>query len=116
MAPLMATALGFLLLTANSIIAIHRSWGDAAATIFVIASYACLPGPALLLPSPLQDRSARLTRQGPLGVWLMTTLLTARVAVLVPWSVGDGVCLMGGCTVAGGFYALFLLPSPQGDC
>ena len=42
MAPLMATALGFLLLTANSILAIHRSWGDAAATIFVIASYASL--------------------------------------------------------------------------
>ena len=42
MAPLMATALGFILLTANSILAIHRSWGDAAATIFVIASYASL--------------------------------------------------------------------------
>jgi hypothetical protein len=117
----MATALGFLLLTANSITAIHRSWGDAAATIFVIASYASLvllfyflrlfetapPG------SPARDRAK-------IGVWLMTTLLTAmftaRVAVLLPWSVGAGVCLMGGCTVAGGFYALFLLPSPQGDC
>ena len=42
MAPLMATVLGFLLLTANSILEIHRSWGDAAAMVFVIASYASL--------------------------------------------------------------------------
>jgi hypothetical protein len=112
----MATALGFIVLTANSITAIHKSWGDAAATIFVIASYAILvllfcflrlfetspPG------TPARDRAK-------IGVWLTTTLLTAmfswRVAVLVPWPVGAGVCFMGGCTVAGGFYALFLLPS-----
>jgi hypothetical protein len=84
----MATALGFILLTANSILAIHRSWGDTAATVFVIASYASLvllfcflrlfetapPG------SPARGRAK-------IGVWLTTTSLTAmlswRVAVLV---------------------------------
>jgi len=39
-----------------------------------------------------------------------------RVAVLVPWPVvGAGVCFMGASTVAGGFYALFLLPSSTED-
>jgi apolipoprotein N-acyltransferase len=117
----MPTALGFILLTANSILAIHRSWGDAAATIFVIASYASLvllfyflrlfetapPG------SPARDHAK-------IGVWLTTTLLTAmfswRVVVLVPWPVvGAGVCFMGASIVAGGFYALFLLPSSSED-
>ncbi|TVT97338.1 hypothetical protein EJB05_57406, partial [Eragrostis curvula] len=37
-----AACLGFLLLTGNSIIAIGKSRGDTAATIFVITSYACL--------------------------------------------------------------------------
>ena len=118
MAPLMATALGFLLLTANSILAIHRSWGDAAATIFVIASYASLVLLFYFLrlfeTAPPGSPAAR--GRAKIGVWLTTTSLTAmfswRVAVLVPWPVvGAGVCFMGACTVAGGFYALFLLPS-----
>ncbi|PWZ05131.1 hypothetical protein Zm00014a_028658 [Zea mays] len=118
----MATALGFVLLTASSILAIHRSWGvDAAATASVVASYASL---ALLLRflrafesappgSPARGRAKA-------GVWLTTALLTAAfswrttVALLVPWPAGAAaVCFMGASTVAGGFYALFLLPSSR---
>jgi hypothetical protein len=121
MAPLVATVLGFILLTANSIIAIHRSWGDAAATVFVIASYASLIllfcflhlFEKALLGSPARDRAK-------IGVWLTTTLLTAmfswRIAELMPWLViGAGVCFMGASTIAGGFYALFLLPPSTED-
>ncbi|CAD6337766.1 unnamed protein product [Miscanthus lutarioriparius] len=80
MAPLMATALGFILLTANSILAIHRSWGDAAATIFVIASYTtllllfrCLRDYERAAPgSPARERARR-------AVWPLTTLLTLGV-------------------------------------
>ncbi|WVZ82539.1 hypothetical protein U9M48_029793 [Paspalum notatum var. saurae] len=97
--PATATTLGFLLLTANSIMAIHKSWGDAAATNFVILSYACL---VLLFyclrrfetapPGSMARDRARV------GVWLTTTLLTAmfswRVSALMPWPVSTGVyCL-----------------------
>ncbi|RLM55030.1 hypothetical protein C2845_PM10G02590 [Panicum miliaceum] len=111
-----AASLGFLLLlTGSSIMAILKPRGDVAAASFVAASYAGL----LLLfyclrwfeaarhGSASRDRARR-------GVWLTTTLLTAmftwRVAALVPWTVAAGVCFMGASTLAGGFYALFLLP------
>jgi hypothetical protein len=117
----MAIALGFTLLTANSIIAIQRSWGDTAATVFVIASYASL---VLLFYFLRLFETAPLGSpargHAKIGVWLTTTSLTAmfswRVAVLVPWPVvGAGVCFMGASIVAGGFYALFLLPSSSED-
>lgn len=112
MAPSPAASLGFLFLTGNSIMAIHKSPKDAA---FVVTSYVSL---VLLFyclrwfeaarhGSASRDRARR-------GVWLTTTLLTAmftwRVAALMPWPVAVGVCFMGASTVAGGFYALFLLP------
>jgi hypothetical protein len=48
------------------------------------------------------------------GVWLLTTLLTTmvswRVAALMPWAVAAGVWFVAASTVLGGYYTLFLLP------
>jgi uncharacterized membrane protein len=110
--------LGFVvLLTCNSAIAIHRSGGHAATIFFVGATYATL---VLLLyclhrfetappGSAARDRART-------GVWLTTTLLTAifswRVSTLMPPPLAAAVWLAGCSTVIGGFYALFLLPTP----
>ncbi|RCV20189.1 hypothetical protein SETIT_4G035900v2 [Setaria italica] len=109
------TVLGFLLLTATSIMAVIRSRGDTAAVSFVAASYLILvllfyflrrfeAAPA---GSVLRDRAR-------VGVWATTTLLMVmfswRVAAVMPWPVAAGVWLMGGSAVAGGSYTLFLLP------
>ncbi|CAN6202555.1 unnamed protein product [Urochloa humidicola] len=91
----------------------NRSWGDAAAVIFVIASYLSLAQLFYCLrwfeASP-QGSAAR--DKARLGVWLTTTLLTAmlswRVAAVMSPPVAAGVLFMGGSTIAGGFYALFL--------
>jgi len=115
----MATALGFILLTANSILAIHRSWGDAAATIFVIASYASLVLLFYFLrlfeTAPPGSPAARGRARA--GVWLTTTLLTAmfswRVSALMPPPLAAAVWLTGCSMVIGGFYVLFLLPTPR---
>ncbi|KAF8697613.1 hypothetical protein HU200_035800 [Digitaria exilis] len=85
---------------------------------FVLASYLCLFQLFYCLrrfeASPLGSEARGRAR---VGVWLATTLLTAmfswRVAAVTPWPVAAGVWLMGGCTVAGGFYALFV--HPRGD-
>ncbi|CAL5045926.1 unnamed protein product [Urochloa decumbens] len=115
-----ATYIGIFFLTGNSILAINRSWGDAAAVIFVLASYLSLVQLFYCLrwfeASP-QGSAAR--DKARLGVWLTTTLLTVmfswRVAAVMPaWPVAAGVLFMGGSTIAGGFYALFL-HRPQGD-
>lgn len=120
MASQAATSPGFLLLTGNSIIAIRRSRGEAAATVFVVVSYACL----VLLFCCLRwfetatPGSADKNR-AKVGVWVTTTLLTTmfswRVAPLMPWPVAAGVWFMAVSTVLGGFYALFLHPSRAGD-
>ncbi|CAN6191202.1 unnamed protein product [Urochloa humidicola] len=110
------TLLGFLLLTANSSMAVIKSWGDTAAVSFVAASYFSL---VLLFHCLRQFEAApagsAAMDRARLGVWVTTTLLTAlfswRVAALMPGPVAAGVWLMGGSTVAGGSYALFLLPS-----
>lgn len=111
---------GFLLLTGNSLAAIHsRSRGDVAAVSFVVASYAgvlvlfcCLRWFEAAPPGSAAKARARV------GVWLATTLLTAmfswRVAALMPGLMAAAVWLMAACTVVGGFYALFILP-PIGD-
>ncbi|CAL5051020.1 unnamed protein product [Urochloa decumbens] len=111
-----AASLGFLFLTGNSIMAIRKSRGDAAAVSFVVVSYLSL----LLLSYCLRwfetaHPGSSSRDRARLGVWLTTTLLTVlftwRVAALMPWPMASGVCFMGGSTLAGGFYALFLLPS-----
>ncbi|CAN6208726.1 unnamed protein product [Urochloa humidicola] len=122
MASTMATYIGFLLLTANSIVAIYRSWCEATPVIFVIASYLSLVLLFYFLrwfeASPAGSAARDRAR---LGVWLTTTVLTAmfswRVAGVMPRSVAAGVWFMGGSTIAGGFYALLFLhrPRPQGD-
>ncbi|WVZ82510.1 hypothetical protein U9M48_029781 [Paspalum notatum var. saurae] len=114
--PAMEMILGFLLLTANSTMAIFKSWGDAAATIFVILSYACLVLLFYCLRRFEMAPPGSATRdRARVGVWLTTTLLTAmfswRVATIMPWPVSAGVCLMGGTAVIVGFYALFLAPT-----
>jgi len=114
------SAAGFLLLTGNSLVALHRSRGDAAAVVFVVASYASLlvlfyyacGGYEAAAPDSAAKARARV------GVWLATTLLTAmfswRVAALMPGLMAAGVWFMAVCTVVGGFYTLFVLP-PTGD-
>ncbi|CAN6191214.1 unnamed protein product [Urochloa humidicola] len=117
MASTTATHIGFLFFTGNSILAISKSRGDAAAVLFVIASYLslvllfyCLRWFEESAPGSAARDRARL------GVWLTTTLLTAmfswRVAAVMPRPVAAGVLFMGGSTIAGGFYALFLHRSP----
>jgi hypothetical protein len=107
--------MGFLFLTGNSIIAVRKSRGDAAATIFVLASYACL----VLLFDCLRRFEAAAPGsvardRARVGVWLLTTLLTTlfswRVAALMPWAVAAAVWFMEATTVLGGYYTLFLLP------
>ena len=73
-----AASLGFLLVTANSVMAIHRSRGDAVATVLVVALYAslvllfgCLRRFEAAPPgSAAQDRAS-------VGVWVATALVTA---------------------------------------
>ncbi|CAN6179352.1 unnamed protein product [Urochloa humidicola] len=111
-----ATPIGFLLLTCSSVLAIVKSRGDAAATAFVVTSYATL----LLLFYFL--RSFEASPQGfaararaRMGVWFATTMLTAmfswRVSAVMPWPVSAGVWFVGASTVIGGFYAMFILPT-----
>ena len=110
---------GFLLLTGNSMVAIHRSRGDAAAVAFVVASNASL----LVLFCCLSwfeavPAGSAAKARARVGVWLATTLLTAmfswRVAALLPGLMAASVWFMAVCTVVGGFYTLFILP-PTGE-
>ncbi|WVZ82509.1 hypothetical protein U9M48_029779 [Paspalum notatum var. saurae] len=116
--PATATKLGFVVLTANTVLAIRKSRGDVGATIFVILSYAglILLFYCLRLFEAAPPRSAARDR-AKVGVWLTTTLLTAmfswRVSALMPWPVSVGVYLMGGSTMIGSSYALFV--APNGD-
>ncbi|KAJ1258002.1 hypothetical protein BS78_10G040200 [Paspalum vaginatum] len=110
------TILGFLLLTANSTMAIYKSWGDAAATIFVMMSYFSFVLLFYCLRRFEKAAQGSATKdRAKVGVWLTTTLLTTmfswRVSALMPWPVSAGVCLMGAATVIGGSYALFLAPT-----
>ncbi|KAG2604205.1 uncharacterized protein LOC120669558 [Panicum virgatum] len=109
------SAAGFVLLTGNSMVAIHRSRGDAAAVAFVVALNAsllvlfyCLRWFEAAAPDSAAKGRARI------GIWLATTMLTAmfswRVAALMPGLMAAAVWLMAACTVVGGFYALFILP------
>ncbi|CAN6165126.1 unnamed protein product [Urochloa humidicola] len=110
------TVLGFLLLTANATMAGIKFRGDTAAVSFVAASYLSL---VLLFHCLRQFEAApagsAARDRARFGVWVTTTLLTAlftwRVGALMPGPVAAGVWLTGGSTVAGGSYALFLLPS-----
>ena len=109
---------GFLLI-GNSVAALHRSWGDVAAVVFIVASnasllvlFCCLRWFEAAAPDSAAKARARIS------VWLATTLLTAmfswRVAALMPGLMAAAVWLMAACTVVGGFYALFIL-APTGD-
>ncbi|RLN12854.1 hypothetical protein C2845_PM09G03160 [Panicum miliaceum] len=73
-----ATSLGFLLVTINSAMAIHRSRGDAVATILVIALYSSL---VLLLRCLRRFEAAppgsAAKDRARVGVWLATALATA---------------------------------------
>ncbi|GJN00923.1 hypothetical protein PR202_ga18150 [Eleusine coracana subsp. coracana] len=109
------TSLGFLLLTANSIVAVRKSRGDTAATVFILASYACLVLLYYCLRRFETAASGSVARgHARIDVWILTTLLTTmfswRVAALLPWLVAAGVWFMAASTVLGGYYALFLLP------
>jgi hypothetical protein len=112
------TFLGFLVLTCNSAIAIHRSGGHAATILFVGVTYAslvlvlhCLRRFETAPPGSAARDRARA------GVWLTTTVLTAmfswRVSALMPPPLAAAVWLMWCSTVIGGLYVLFLLPSPR---
>ncbi|CAN6179350.1 unnamed protein product [Urochloa humidicola] len=70
------TLLGFLFFTANSVMAISKSWGDTAAASFVAASYFSL---VLLFHCLCQFEAApagsAARDMARLGVWVTTTLL-----------------------------------------
>uniref|UniRef100_A0A0D9WLT5 Uncharacterized protein n=1 Tax=Leersia perrieri TaxID=77586 RepID=A0A0D9WLT5_9ORYZ len=109
------TYLGFILLTANSVVAIHRSHGEITKTSFVVTSYLSLVLLFVILRlfeaapanSPARGRAKA-------GVWAVTTLLTTvfslRVSAIMPWPVDAVVWLMAAATVLGGFYGMFLHP------
>jgi hypothetical protein len=112
------TATGFVVLTLNSGMAVHRSHGDRETIAFVALAYLdlvallfCLRGYENAEPgSQLRDRLK-------IVVWLLTTALTLlfslKVAALVPPAVAVVVWLLAFGTVAGGFYALFCCSDKQ---
>ena len=107
------TCIGFILLTASSIAAIHRSHGEITETSFIVVSYL-----SLVLLFVLLRRFEAAPRNSPArggakaGVWVVTALLAAvfswRVSALMPWPVDAIIWVMAASTVLGGFYALFL--------
>ncbi|KAF8732867.1 hypothetical protein HU200_015215 [Digitaria exilis] len=81
------TKLGFVVLSFNSALAIHNSWGDAGSVAFVLAADAAL----VLLFRCLRELEFERGEGGGRNkafVWALTTLLTAmfaaKVAALMP--------------------------------
>ncbi|CAO2037681.1 unnamed protein product [Urochloa humidicola] len=106
------TILGFLFLTLNSLMAIHRSQGERSTVAFVVFSYLDLVVLFICLKwyeNALPDSVTRAWLK--VAVWILTTALTllfsAKVAVVMPAAVAVVVWLMAFATVAGGFYAFF---------
>ncbi|KAF8697623.1 hypothetical protein HU200_035811 [Digitaria exilis] len=107
--PSLITKIGFAVLACNSVLAIHKSRGDAGSVAFVLAADAAL---VLLFLCLRRFERAGGGRRTKAAVWALTTLLTAmfasRVAPLMPPAVAALVWALAAVTVAGGFWAFFL--------
>jgi hypothetical protein len=106
-------AMGFVFLTFNSAVAIHRSNGDMSAVAFVASSYVdllilffCLRWFERAPPGSANRRWLKV------AFWVLTTALTLlfshKVAAIMPEAVKVLVWLMASATVLGGSYAFFL--------
>lgn len=107
------TAMGFVFLTFNSGMAIHRSQGDAGSIAFVAVSYLDLLSLFYCLRLYEQSPHNSSKREIIKGiVWSLTTVLTVmfsyKVAALMPLPVAVIVWAMASATILGGFYAFFL--------
>ncbi|CAN6237561.1 unnamed protein product [Urochloa humidicola] len=107
------TLLGFVFLTFNSAMAVHRAQGDPQAAALVVFSYLDLV--LLFFHLRMYDRqTADMPKRDRLkvAVWLLTTLLTitfsCKVAAIMPPLVALLVWAMASVTLLGGFYAFFL--------
>ncbi|XP_066381299.1 uncharacterized protein [Miscanthus floridulus] len=105
------TKLGLAVLTCNSVVAAYRSWGDPGSLAFVAVALAYA---ALLLLLHFLRRFERAAAPADRGrakavVWVLSTLLTAmlaaRVALLMPLPVSVAVWAVA---AGGGFWALFI--------
>ncbi|KAJ1258011.1 hypothetical protein BS78_10G040800 [Paspalum vaginatum] len=115
----MTTKLGLGALAINSALAVYNSWsrGDAASVAFVLVADAA---PLLLFfclrKLELEQAQAGGRRRNNIkvvAVWTLTTLLTAmfasRVAPMMPPAVAAAVWIIAVATIAGGFWAFFLV-------
>ncbi|KAF8697628.1 hypothetical protein HU200_035816 [Digitaria exilis] len=110
--------LGVVVLAFNSVLAVYRSWGDAASVAFVLAADVALLLLFLCLGEverAQQDMAAGAGRNdisNKAAVWVLTTLLTgmfaSRVAALVSPAVAAVVWAIAAATSAAGFWAFFL--------
>jgi FlaA1/EpsC-like NDP-sugar epimerase len=107
------TIMGFVFLTFNSGMAIHRSQGDAGSVAFVAVSYLDLL--SLFYCLRLYEKSPHNSSQRKIIkaiVWSLTTVLTVmfsyKVAALMPLPVAVIVWAMASATILGGFYAFFM--------
>lgn len=105
--------MGFVFLTFNSGMAIHRSQGDAGSVAFVAVSYLDLL--SLFYCLRLYEKSPHNSSQRQIIkviVWSLTTVLTVmfsyKVAALMPLPVAVIVWAMASATILGGFYAFFV--------
>lgn len=105
--------MGFVFLTFNSGMAIHRSQGDAGSVAFVAVSYLDLL--SLFYCLRLYEKSPHNSSQRKIIkviVWSLTTVLTVmfsyKVAALMPLPVAVIVWAMASATILGGFYAFFV--------
>lgn len=109
--PSLITKIGFAVLACNSVLAIHKSRGDAGSVAFVLAADAALVLLFLCLRR-FERAGCGGGRRTKAAVWALTTLLTAmfasRVAPLMPPAVAALVWALAAVTVAGGFWAFFL--------
>ncbi|RRT79345.1 hypothetical protein B296_00005961 [Ensete ventricosum] len=105
------------LLTVNTLLALHRSRDDPWNAAFVVTSYADLISLfyCLRLFERTPEAAVRTRRNLKKAVWCLSALLVAmfsyRVAAVMPPVVAVIVWCMAGLTVSGGFYALFLCDS-----
>ncbi|CAN6179379.1 unnamed protein product [Urochloa humidicola] len=102
-----------IILAFNSGLAIYNAWGDTTSVAFVLVADAVLVLLFLCLGQLEHARGGAGAGRIKGAVWALTTLLTAmfacRVAPMMPPVVEAAVWLMAVATIAGGFWAFFLI-------
>ncbi|MQL98185.1 hypothetical protein Taro_030901 [Colocasia esculenta] len=105
-------AFAFAFLTVNSVLALYRVRGDAAAVAFVVSAYVLL---VLLLLSLRRYEAAPPARRsaGRVVVWLLAAALNSlfawHVASVMPPEFSAAVWTLTALATGAGFYVLFLL-------